>query len=145
MHIEIISADNLKPLLELVLELWEDCSVDEELENYKSIINSENEMCYLLKDQEKYVAFIHTSIRKEYVEGSSNLPVAYVEAIYVKPNYQKKGIAKTLMKVAEVSAKQKGLKQIASDTETSNLPSIDFYKKIGFVEVERIVCFIKDL
>lgn len=145
MDIEIISADNLKPLMELVLELWEDCSFDEELENYKSIIGSESEICYLVRDQEKYIAFVHTSVRNEYVEGSSDLPVAYVEAIYVKPNYQRKGIAKTLVKVAEDWAKHKGLKQIASDTDTNNLTSINFHKKIGFIEVERIVCFIKEI
>jgi aminoglycoside 6'-N-acetyltransferase I len=145
MGIEIISADNLKALMELVLELWEDCSLDEELENYKSIIGSENEICYLAKDQEKYVAFVHISIRNDYVEGSSDLPVAYVEGIYVKPDYQKKGIAKTLIEVAENWAREKGLKQIASDTDINNLTSISFHKKMGFIEVGRIVCFIKEL
>jgi aminoglycoside 6'-N-acetyltransferase I len=145
MKTEIISTENLKPLVDLVLELWEDCSFDEELENYKSIIGSEHQICFLAKDDEEYIAFVLVGIRNNYVEGSQELPVAYIEGIYVKPAYQKKGIAKKLTKMAEDWAKRKGLKQIASDSNTDNTSSIAFHKKIGFNEVERIVCFIKDI
>jgi aminoglycoside 6'-N-acetyltransferase I len=145
MKIEIVSEENLKQLTELVLELWDDCSFEEEFENYKSIIDSGKEVCYLVKDQESYIAFVHVSIRNDYVEGATDLPVAYVEGIYVKPNYQKQGIAKELIKVAEDWANQMGLKQLASDTDIANSNSIDFHNKNGFIEVERIVCFIKKL
>lgn len=73
------------------------------------------------------------------------MPVAYIEGIYVKPAYQKQGIAKELVKIAENWVKEKGFTQIASDTESGNLGSIDFHTKSGFTEVERIVCFIKNL
>ncbi len=145
MEIEILSTDNLSPLMELVLELWEDCSFDEELETYQNIIGSETAICYLVQDQGIYIAFIHVSIRHDYVEGSTALPIAYVEAVFVKPNYQKRGIAKMLMNIAEEWAKTMGLRQIASDTDLSNTASIEFHKSVGFVEVERIVCFIKEL
>jgi aminoglycoside 6'-N-acetyltransferase I len=145
MKIEIVSEENLKQLTELVLELWDDCSFEEEFVNYKSIIDSGKEVCYLVKDQESYIAFVHVSIRNDYVEGATDLPVAYVEGIYVKPNYQKQGIAKKLIKVAEDWANQMGLKQLASDTDIANSNSIDFHNKTGFIEVERIVCFIKKL
>ncbi|MDR6562896.1 MULTISPECIES: aminoglycoside 6'-N-acetyltransferase [unclassified Arcicella] len=145
MQIEQLSINNLKQLIELVLALWEDCEFEEEFDNYKNIIGSENEICYLYKDQENYIAFIHVSTRNDYVAGAVDLPVAYVEGIYVKPTYQKQGIAKKLMNVVEGWAKQKGYKQLASDTEITNTESIDFHKKIGFTEVERIVCLIKDL
>ncbi len=145
MTIEVISAQNVKSLTQLVLELWNDCLFEEEFENYKSIIRSENEICYLAREAEQYIAFIHLSIRNDYVEGAIDLPLAYVEGLYVKPEYQKQGIAKELMKVAENWAIQKGLKQIASDTDFGNSTSIDFHKKIGFIEVGRIVCFIKNL
>jgi len=145
MNIEVISSQNLKQLVELVLELWNDCSFDEEVESYKAIIDSENEICYVVRDQEDYIAFVHLSTRNDYVEGAEDLPVAYIEAIYVKPAYQKQGIARRLTKVAEDWAKQKGFKQIASDTDLENSASIDFHQKTGFTEVERIVCFIKNL
>lgn len=142
---ETLSLQNLPGLMPLVLELWADCSFDEELENYKRIVDSTDEICYLVKDIEEYVAFIHISIRHDYVEGSGDLPVAYIEAIYVKPHCQRKGIAKMLVGVAENWAKQKGLRQLASDAEIENRVSIDFHKKVGFQEAGRIVCFIKEL
>jgi aminoglycoside 6'-N-acetyltransferase I len=145
MEIEKLSIDNLKKLTELVLELWIDCEFNEEFENYKKIVGSENEICYLCKEQGNYIAFLHVSSRNDYVEGAKDLPIAYVEGIYVKPDYQKKGIAKKLINCGENWAKQKGYNQLASDTDITNSASIDFHKRIGFKEIERIVCFIKDL
>lgn len=127
------------------MELWDDCVFEEEFEDYKSIIDSGSEVCYLAKMEEKYVAFIHVTTRSDYVEGSTDLPVAYVEGIYVHANYQKQGIARKMIEAAEDWARHKGYKQLAPDTVVTNLASIDFHKKIGFTEAERIVCFIKDL
>jgi aminoglycoside 6'-N-acetyltransferase I len=131
--------------MNLIMELWDDCSYYEEFENCKNIINSEDETIYLIKNNEDYVAFIHISIRKDYVEGSNSLPVAYIEAIYVKSEFRKNGLARSLILIAENWAKQKGLKKLASDAENENLQSIDFHKSVGFDEVGRIVCFIKNI
>lgn len=79
------------------------------------------------------------------MEGANDLPVAYLEGVYVKPNHQRQGIARKLIRVAEGWAKQKGVKQIASDAAVTNLTSIHFHKQIGFEEAARIVCFIKNL
>jgi aminoglycoside 6'-N-acetyltransferase I len=145
MIIEILSKDNLKALIGLVLELWTDCSYDEEVENYNKIINSEKDVCYLAKVQEKYIGFILMSVRNDYVEGATQMPLAYVEGIYVKPDYQKKGVAKKLIDVAQDWAKLKGLKQLASDTSVTNSESINFHNSVGFEEVSRVVCFVKNL
>ena len=109
MTVEIISEANLKSLTKLTRELWPDCSFDEEFENYKHIIGARNEVCYLFKDRDEYIAFIQVSIRNDYVEGATDLPVAYIEAVYVKIEYQRQGIARKLIRVAEEWAKQKGL------------------------------------
>ncbi|SOD82584.1 aminoglycoside 6'-N-acetyltransferase [Spirosoma fluviale] len=145
MEIEPLSRYTLNAVVDLVLELWPDCTFDEELQNYTRLIGSENDGCYLAKAGESYMAFVHVSRRHDYVEGSVALPVAYIEGIYVKRLYRKQGVAKKLIQAAEDWAKQKGLTQIASDTEITNITSIDFHKKAGFEEVERIVCFIKDI
>jgi aminoglycoside 6'-N-acetyltransferase I len=79
------------------------------------------------------------------VEGAAESPVAYVEGVYVKPDFQRQGFAKKLISVAEDWAKQKGLTQLASDTGVTNLQSINFHKEVGFTEAERIVCFIKNI
>jgi aminoglycoside 6'-N-acetyltransferase I len=145
MEIEIISKDNIQQLTELVLELWTDCDFDEAMGDYKKIIGAENEVCYLVKTQDIYVGFIHLSLRNDWVEGANSFPVAYIEGIYVKPPYQNRGLARKLVEFGEHWGKQKGCKQLASDTEMGNLISIDFHGKMDFEEASRIVCFIKEL
>jgi aminoglycoside 6'-N-acetyltransferase I len=145
MEIERLSISNLEQLVSLVLELWDDSVAKEENEYYKGKIGSEHEVCYLGKEQGNYIAFLHVSSRNDYVEGAADLPVAYVEAIYVKPDYQKQGIAEKLMLSGENWARQKGYRQLASDTDIANAAALHFHKKNGFAEVGRIVCFIKDL
>ena len=145
MSIEPLTNDNLKHLTELVLELWTDCVFEEEFEDYKSIIGSEKEVCYLVVGEQEYIGFIHVTIREDYVEGATELPIAYIEGIYVKPEYQKQGLGKTLIQEAQKWGLQNGCKQIASDTELHNAAGIDFHKHAGFTETNRIVCFVKEL
>lgn len=145
MNIEVISEDNINALTVLVLELWTDSTFEEEYENFSMLLNSESEICYLAREQETYIAFIHISIRNDYVEGATELPIAYIEAVYVKPDYQKRGIGKNLVNAAEKWALQNGCKQIASDTGLNNTAGINFHRHAGFTEANRIICFVKEL
>jgi aminoglycoside 6'-N-acetyltransferase I len=145
MEIQALAENNLTNLINLVLELWPECSFDEEYNSYKNILNAGNETCYLVKENEAHIAFIHLSIRTDYVEGATAFPVGYIEALYVKPDHQQKGIAKLLVAQGENWSKQKGCKEMASDTELNNTGAIAFHKKLGFEEANRIVCFIKNI
>lgn len=143
--IEPISKDNVINLTNLFLGLWKDCDFDEELENCEKILSSESETCFLIKVQDEYVAFIHLTIRSDYVEGSSHSPTAYIEGIFVKENFRHLGFSRQLLKLAEEWSKQKDCNELASDTELTNFSGIDFHNKVGFRETNRIVCFIKEL
>jgi aminoglycoside 6'-N-acetyltransferase I len=145
MEIQPLSSANLNALINLVLALWPECNFDEEYDFYKTISNAPNEVCYLIKENNDFLAFIHANIRTDYVEGADESPVAYIEALYVKPEYQNTGIGKSLVKAIEKWSLQKGCKEIASDTQLNNINAINFHKKIGFDEVNRIVCFIKKI
>lgn len=145
MKIEPISAENVGSLVGLVLRLWEDCEVDEELAYYSELVSSDSDFCCLAQIEGRFVGFIHGAIRMEYVEGTDGPPVAYLEAIYVVPEFQKKGIARELYGELERWAKSKNAKQLASDTELTNATGVQFHKQLGFREVAQIVCFVKDL
>jgi aminoglycoside 6'-N-acetyltransferase I len=145
MQIEKLSAANLKELTHLVIKLWPDCSFEEEYPFYEGIIGDENQACFLIKDAATYAAFIHVTLRFDYVEGADSSPVGYIEGLYVKPEYRKNGFGKTLVDVAEQWAKEKGCREIASDAEITNEASIQFHQQAGFSEANRIVCFIKQL
>ncbi len=145
MKIEKISTTNLEPLTYLKLELWPECSFDEEYANCQRILQTPAETCYLIKEQDNYIAFIQLSLRTNYVEGANSSPVAYVEGIYVQPEFQRSGIGKKLIARGEKWARKKGCTQFASDAELHNDDSIWFHKKTGFKEVSRIVSFIKEI
>lgn len=143
--IECLSSYNISVISKMSLELWPESHFEEEFENWTKISNSENNFCVLAKLNEEYIGFIHSTIRNDYVEGADFEKTAYLEALFVNPKYRKIGIASILLFSAENWAKSKDVKQMASDTEFENLKSQLFHKKVGFKEVNRIVCFIKNL
>ena len=145
MIIEELNEDNLTSLMSLLVALWPDCDIEEELKNYRELINSGIGNCYLAKESDDYIGFIHVGSRNDYVEGSSGSPVAYIEGLYVKPAFQQLGIGRKLVAAAAAWAKEHGFTELASDTEIENTGSILFHLRSGFEESGRVVYFIKRL
>lgn len=145
MQLEKLNTNNLSALLELYIKLFPDCNYTEEQKYFEKALNTDKETCFLVKSGDKYIAFIHLNLRTDYVEGATTSPVAYVEAIYVEPDYQKTGIGKLLVDAASQWAKAMGCTEYASDVELTNENSIGFHKSLGFTEVNRVACFVKDL
>lgn len=90
----------------------------------------------------KTLAWLSLSIRKEYVEGSSHLPLAYLEGIAVTQEARQQGIAQELLAFAKLWAKAHGCVQLASDCSLENIASQAFHHKMGFREVSRSVHYI---
>ncbi|OZI08456.1 GNAT family N-acetyltransferase [Siphonobacter sp. BAB-5385] len=145
MPIQPLSPQTLPALVTLVLALWPECSFEEEWENYQRLLTARDEICYLAKEGPDYIGFIHLNLRTDYVEGASHSPVAYVEGLYVKPEFQHQGIGRLLMQAGENWAREKNCLEVASDTELDNRESLAFHQKLGFEEANRIVCLIKRL
>ncbi|NNF06563.1 MAG: GNAT family N-acetyltransferase [Candidatus Eisenbacteria bacterium] len=99
---------------------------------------------YVAVEGAEVVGFLELNLRN-FAEGSRSPKLPYVEAWYVKPAFQGRGYGKQLMKFAEEWALSEGYVEIASDTEIDNVTSIAMHKHLGFVETERVVCFLKKL
>ena len=84
-------------------------------------------------------------LRHDYVEGTHSSPVGYLEGIFVKEDYRKRGIAKKLLQACEQWSKEKGCTEFASDCEITNEQSLKFHLKADFSEANRIICFTKKL
>lgn len=89
------------------------------------------------------VAWISLSLRHDYVEGCQFSPVAYVEGIFVHPDYRGQGIATELLDFADSWAKSHGARELASDTDFENIRSQAFHTKNGFREVSRNIHYIR--
>ena len=145
MKIQALALNYEAALAKLMCELWPESRTEEEQAYLLSIRQSEVDAFFLLMDDEGPQGFIQLKVRSDYVEVAQTSPIAYVEGLYVRTAFRRKGWAAKLIQQAESWAKEKGLNQLASDTEISNLSSINFHTQAGFTEANRIVCFIKDL
>jgi aminoglycoside 6'-N-acetyltransferase I len=90
------------------------------------------------------VAFIETGLR-DYAEGCETSPVGYILAWYVDPHVRGQKLGRELIRVAEEWAREKGCKEMASDTWLDNDASIQAHLKMGYYEVDRLVHFVKRL
>lgn len=129
----------------LAIKLWSKHSIDDLMDEFKDILTSTKSVIYIYFDEIDAIAFAQCQLRYDYVEGTENSPVGYLEGIYVEEEYRQKGIASRLLKKCEKWSKSIGCKEFASDCELENLESFNFHLSLGFHEVNKIICFTKKL
>jgi len=93
---------------------------------------------------ENLIAFIEAGLR-DYGEGCETSPVGYIEAWYVDEHLRGQKLGRELVNAAEHWAREKGCREMASDTWLENESSIAAHLKLGYVEAERLVHFMKRL
>ncbi|SHI46254.1 aminoglycoside 6'-N-acetyltransferase [Lutispora thermophila] len=130
---------------ELAILLWPDNEVNDLEKEMINSITSEDGAVFIYYSETTPVGFAQCSLRYDYVEGTESSPVGYLEGIYVKDEYRKKGIGKKLLIQCEEWAKSKGCSEFASDCELDNTESLKFHLQVGFEEANRIICFKKNL
>jgi len=140
-----IEPKDFESWVKMGLMLWPKSSKKEVEKEFKKILVSKKESGFICIDENEYIAFINVSARNENVAGAKSYPVGYVEAIFVKNKYRKKGIGKQLIKYGEEWAKKKGCKEMASDTWSWNKKSQEFHEKLGFKKHNILVHFIKKI
>ena len=88
--------------------------------------------------------FVELNIRS-YAEGSLEPRVPYIEGWFVDADLRRRGHGLALIEAAQSWALRQGFQELASDTELDNEVSIRAHLKMGFVEQDRMVCFLKTL
>jgi aminoglycoside 6'-N-acetyltransferase I len=91
------------------------------------------------------VAFAEVTLRRDNVNGCLTSPVAFLEGIYVRPDWRRRGAARLLCAAVETWAKEQGCSELASDTEIGNEDSQRMHEALGFKESERVVCYYKQV
>jgi len=95
---------------------------------------------------ERAIAIAHVAIRHDHVNGmEADGPCAYLEAIYVKPEYRYHGVARELVGICEAWAGEQGLREFLSDCLLHNTDSYLFHRRLGFTETERCIFFRKEV
>lgn len=96
------------------------------------------------RDDGGLAGFIEIGSRN-YAEGCETTPVAFLEGWYVDPDARRMGLGRRLVEAAEQWAVENGYSEIGSDTELENDVSLAAHLAMGYEEVERQICFRKDL
>lgn len=145
MEIVRAAAQDAEILAGLACLLWDSHS-RKELENrFSDLLEGENAACFLAYAAGCPVGFAQCQLRHDYVEGTKNSPVGYLEGIFVRPEYRGRGLARRLLKACEDWTKERGCREFASDCELENDASLQFHLRMGFAEANRIICFVKSV
>jgi aminoglycoside 6'-N-acetyltransferase I len=86
------------------------------------------------------VGFVEVAVR-DYADGCSEGPVAYLEGIWVAPDQRRAGVGRALLRAALAWGAARGLGELASDTSPDNLASRAFHEAEGFQEVGQAVLY----
>ena len=130
-----------------VLRMWRALFPDDEQaeRDIASLIGGEQRACLLVADGPAGLCgFLEVGTRP-YAEGCETSPVAYIEAWFVDEDVRRQGVGRALFAAAEEWGRAQGLREIASDALIDNEISITAHKALGYQEIERIVCFRRDL
>lgn len=125
--------------------LWPDNTIQEMTSEFETLISSRNASVFLAEHNGIPVGFAQCQLRHDYVEGTDTSPVGYLEGIFVREEYRRQGIAKSLLHACEAWSKAQGCTEFASDCELSNIESLHFHLALGFLEANRIICFTKQI
>ena len=136
---------DLQVLANLALIMWNKHSVHDLIDEFSKKMAEGKTQFFLKYENDEPVAFAQCQLRCDYVEGTKTSPVGYLEGVFVKQEYRRKGYAKELLLACEAWAKEKGCTEFASDCEINNEESIRFHISMGFIEANRIICFTKAL
>ena len=132
-------------IAEMAIQLLSSHTVDELEKEFANLLNDGRIAFFVKFVNNVPVGFAQCSLRNEYVEGTSSSPVGYLEGIFVCEKYRNKGIAKELLTNCEKWAKTKDCVEFASDCDLDNIASLKFHEAMKFVEVNRIICFKKNI
>jgi len=108
------------------------------------VLSSNRNIVFFALGEDTPIGMIEAHLR-ESAEGCFSTPVGYIEAWFVDEKFRGKGVAGILTDAAENWAREKGCKEMASDTWLENEASIRAHAKMGYAEVERLVHFVKML
>ncbi len=107
-----------------------------DLDNLHQTLNNPAIGIFIAENIENDEFLGHVIAMSGYLESSTGEEQGYIFDLSIKPQYQRLGIGRHLMKTAEEFCKQGGMKYMALNVTASNNKAVDFYENLGY-ETER--------
>lgn len=105
----------------------------------EKIFTSKDWHCHFLADENGHVIGFFELSSRNVVDGCLSSPVAYLEGLYLSPNFRGKGLGREVINILLNWCKAQGFTELATDTELENTTAQGFYEAMGFQETYRIV------
>ena len=131
MTIRIATLLDIADWAELRAQLWKDYSYEQHVHELKVMLarpSGEFIAFFDIVDGDNIRAFAEAALRRDYVNGCETSPVAFLEGIFVKPEYRAAGIGRNLLRSVQSWAQEQGCSELASDADLDNLTSHAFHK-----------------
>ena len=147
-RIEIVTHKHLAQWLPLRHALWPDTPRAEHASEAAAILRSKDCLTLLALVDGEPAGFAEAALRNGYVNGCNSAlgePVAFLEGIYVVPQFRRRGIARALCERVADWARSLGVAELASDALLDNHDSHAMHRALGFAETERVVFFRRAL
>ena len=126
--------------------LWPDSDAGELRDEAQGILRDTADVTAFVADVGgQVVGLVECSLRCEYVNGTLDSPVGFLEAWYVAPEWRGQGIGRALVAAVEAWTLRHGCGELASDALLDNRDSQAAHAACGFEETERVVYFRKAL
>ncbi len=106
--------------------------------------SGEKKGLFIKAPNDETVGFLEVSLRNV-VDGCIGSPVGYIEGIYLTPEFRGLGLGPLLLEAAAAWFKEKGCRDMATDTEIDNDAAQAFWAELGFEETWRIVQYRKPI
>ena len=118
-------------------------SLDDEFheKEMEQIFAREDWFCHFLTGTSNQILGLVELSSRNIADGCLSSPVAYLEGIYLKKELRGRGLGKEAMGLILHWCKEKGYKELATDSELSNLNAQKYFNALGFHETFRIVEF----
>jgi aminoglycoside 6'-N-acetyltransferase I len=125
--------------------LWPECPEARHTLEMEKLWSADGIILVAEDSRGEVVGFAEVSIRRDHVEGTSSVPIPYLEGWYVIPTHRGQGIGQALIENAAKWGYDAGFSELASDAEMENEDSIQAHFRLGFHEVGRSVHFVRPL
>lgn len=131
--------------LSLRAEFIPELSLSENQDSLRLFARHSADFIALIADDDdgQAMGFVELSIRNDYVNGCRYRPTLFLEGIYVRPHFRRRGVARKLCAAAGAWGRDHGCREFASDVFIDDADSLTAHVSLGFVETERVVYFRK--
>ena len=143
-RVRLMGADDRSAWAEMRAALWPHGSAEEHAHDIDDVLRSDRAWGFIAEAGGAPAGFAELAIR-DYANGCASRPVPFLEGIFVREEFRRRGIGARLVAHAEQFVVARGFTEIGSDAEIANLASHAAHRSWGFAETERVVYFRKML